>query len=147
LAHERDPERRLHLRLTIAGLAGELETRDSRIAALRANLSERPGHPETLELLQTVLAERGRFSEPADMLEDQARQVAQRGAEAGGAALWSRVAQIAEEALADPERAIAAYTRVVEVQSDHHAIDALARLSLQREEPAAAAQWLKRRID
>ncbi|MEZ4448053.1 MAG: tetratricopeptide repeat protein [Nannocystaceae bacterium] len=147
LAHERDPGRRLHLRLTIAALAGELETRDSRIAALRANLAEKPGHPETLEILQTVLAERGRFAELAEVLEDQARQVAVAGDEAAAAGLWSRTAQIAEEALSDPERAIAAYTRVVDVQADHHAIDALARLHLQREEPAQAALWLKRRIE
>ncbi|MCB9569212.1 MAG: tetratricopeptide repeat protein [Myxococcales bacterium] len=146
LAHTDESDRRLELRLEIARLAGELETRDSRIAALRANLSERPGHAETLETLQAILSERGRYAELAEVLEDQARQLAAHG-QPGAADLWLRVAQLAEDALGEPSRAVAAYRAVVEIAPSHAAIEALARLHLQRDEPGEAALWLQRRLD
>ncbi len=147
LGHTEDPARRLELRLEIARLAGELETRDSRIGALRANLSEQPGHQETLEILATILSERGRFGELGEILEDQARQLANLGKTDDAADLWMRVAQLAEDALDEQTRAISAYTAVVDLVPSTVAIDALARLHLQRDEAGEAARWLHRRLD
>ncbi|MCA9661138.1 MAG: tetratricopeptide repeat protein [Myxococcales bacterium] len=147
LSHTEDTERRLELRLEIARLAGDLETRDSRISALRANLSEKPGHAETLEIIEAILSERSRFGELAEIFEDQARQLSSVGSPDDAADLWLRVAQLAEDNLDEKSRAIAAYTAVVELAPSSLAIDALARLHLERDEPAEAARWLHRRLD
>ncbi len=146
LGHTEDADRRLELRLEIARLAGELETRDSRIGALRANLTERTGHPKTLEILGTILCERGRFAELAEILEDQAHKLAAEDSPEPAAALWTEAAQLAEDALGDQLRAIRAYTEVATLAPSTKAIDALARLHLQRDEAAEAATWLKRRL-
>ena len=147
LAHTADPARRLALRLEISRLAGDLEARDSRVGALRENLTEKPGHPETIEALAALLTERGRHAELAEVLEDQARELAAAGHAAEAAALWARVAELAEEPLGELERAIVAHGKVVELAPTTHAVEALARLHLQREQPGEAAKWLRRRLE
>lgn len=147
LQHTSDPARRLELRLEISRLAGDLEARDSRVGALRENLTDKPGHAPTIEALSALLIDRGRHAELAEVLEDQARQLASTGDPAGSAALWARVAELAEEPLGELERAIVAHGKVVELAPTTHAVEALARLHLQREQPGEAAKWLRRRLE
>jgi tetratricopeptide (TPR) repeat protein len=142
-----DPERRLALRLELARLTGVLEERGGRIDVLRANLSDQPGHVPTIDALCQVLVERGRFKDLAQLLGEQAAQLETRGEPARAAQLWSRAAALAEEHLRDVDRAIAAHTKVVELEDTNPSIDALARLHLERNEPAEAAKWLERRLE
>src|SRR5690606_10572086 len=56
---EREPARRLELRLEIAGLVGEIERRGGRLEALEANLEEAPGHGPSIEAIYALLSAKG----------------------------------------------------------------------------------------
>lgn len=142
-----DPARRLELRLELARLTGLLEERGGRIDVLRANLADHPGHAATLDALNQVLVERGRHKDLVALLREQAMTLEERGDKAHAAQLWGRVAALAEEPLRDSELAIGAHAKVVELEPGHASLDALARLHLQRNEPAEAARWLERRLE
>ncbi|HZO13314.1 MAG TPA: tetratricopeptide repeat protein, partial [Polyangiaceae bacterium] len=142
-----DAERRLQLRLDFSRLTGALEEKGGRVASLRANLVDLPGHEPSVDELCHVLEERGKHHELADILTDQARQLEEHNEPARAARLWARVAILAEKPLGDIERATAAHARVVDLGSTNDALDALARLHLTRQEPAEAARWLERRLE
>ncbi len=137
------PDRRIELRMDIARLVTRVEEEGGRMEALRANLEECPGHPESLAVLEKLLTERRGFADLADVLAAQAcRLDGERAAD-----LWRRVAALAEGPLADLDRAIGAYKKVVEyVPGDIPALDALARIHRGRGEHAAASRWLERRL-
>ncbi len=142
-----DVDRRLQLRLDHSRLTGALEAQGGRVASLKANLDDAPGHDSSLDELTNVLDERGRHDELADILTEQASRLESLERPGDGAKLWSRVAALAEKPLGDHARAIAAHTRVVLLSPSNDAIDALARLHLERNEPAQAAMWLERRLE
>jgi tetratricopeptide (TPR) repeat protein len=142
-----DVDRRLQLRLDHSRLTGALEAQGGRVASLRANLEDAPGHEPSLDELTTVLAERGRFVELADIFAGQASKLEELEQADHAARLWTRVAALAEEKIADPERAMAAHARVVELASTNEALDALARLHLEHERPAEGARWLEQRLE
>jgi tetratricopeptide (TPR) repeat protein len=140
------PERRLAVRLEVARLLGQLEDRGGRIEMLRQNLAEHPGHEPSIAEVVAVLEAKGRSAELADLLTAQARRVEDvDGAQA--ARLWSMVARLAEGPLRDVDRAIAAHRRVVALQPTPESLDALARLYLDKGEPAQAAEWLDKRLE
>jgi hypothetical protein len=58
-----------------------------------------------------------------------------------------QVAKTAESRLADSDKAIGAWRRVVALAPGPDAYDALARLHLSRNEPGQAAEWLEKRFD
>ena len=138
-----DPDRRIELRLEVANLVTEVERRGGRIDALRANLRERPGHDASLDTLEAILHERRDNEALADLFAQQAELLdGERSA-----ALWGRVAELAEGTLSDVDRALEAHRRVVDVApEDLTALDALARIQRERGEHAAAARWLERRL-
>lgn len=140
-----DRDRRLALRLELSRLVGELERRGGRVESLQRNLAERPGHAASVDALSEILADKGRHGQLCEILEQQAG-VLEATEPARAAELWAMAAKIAEERLAEHERAIAALSRQVELVSAHEALDALARLHMTRNEPAAAATWLQRRL-
>lgn len=138
-----DPERRIELRMEIARLVTRVEEQGGRMEALRANLEERPGHPESLAVLERLLTERRGFADLAELLASQASRLD--GEQA--VELWRRVAALAEGPLGDLDRAIEAYRKVAEyAPSDVPALDALARIHRGRGEYAAASRWLERRL-
>ncbi|AKF05991.1 Membrane protein in colicin uptake-like protein [Sandaracinus amylolyticus] len=139
-------ERRLAVRLDVARLLGRLEAEGGRIEMLRANLSEKPGHDASIDEVASVLESKGRSAELADLLTTQARDVEVADAPRG-ARLWSMVARLAEERLRDAERAISAHRRVVALDVTTDALDALARLHLERNEAAQAGEWLEKRLE
>ena len=142
-----DVDRRLQLRLDHSRLTGALEAQGGRVASLKANLDDAPGHEQSLDELTSVLDERGRHDELTDILTEQATRLESLERSTDSAKLWSRVAALAEEPLGDHARAVAAHTRVVLLSPSNDALDALARLHLNRDEPAQAAMWLERRLD
>ena len=142
-----DRQRKLELRLELSGLGGAVETRAGRVESLRANLEDQPGHPPSIEALVAVLGERGQWPALADALSEQAHKLEDRDQPEAAAALWSRVAKLVETELGDPDRAIGALSRVVELAPTNAAYDDLARLHLTRSEPADAAAWLQKRLE
>lgn len=142
-----DPERKLALRLELSRLGGVIEGRAGRVDALRANLDDAPGDPASIEALVSVLGERGRWATLADALSEQAHKLEALEHAPEAAGLWTRVATVVETELSDPDRAIGALGRVVELSPTHAAYDDLARLHLSREEPAEAATWLAKRLE
>ena len=144
LAAVEDPERRITLRLEVARIVTEIERTGGRMEALRANLEERPGHDASLETLESLLLERRGFEELATLFESQASRI--EDPERAGS-LFARVAKLCEGPLDDEERALEAHRKVVEHRpTDIASLDALARLLRAREQYAAAARWLERRL-
>lgn len=135
-------ERRIELRLEIARLVGVLEERGGRADVLRANLDEIPGHEPSIDALCDVLETKQKYPELADILTEQAAKVES----AKAAKLWARVAKVAELNLKDIDRALTAYRRVVSLRPTSEALDALARLHVQRGEHGRAVEWLERRL-
>src|SRR5690606_20919937 len=138
--------RKLELRLGIAHLVGEIERRGGRVEALKENLEERPGHPQSVDAIVAVLEHAHRYHELTDVLTSQAEKLEDIHAHEVASSLWAKVASLAEEQVHDVPRAIRAHERVVGLVPTHTALDALARLHLERQEPAAAARWLERRL-
>ena len=148
LAHlDPDEDRRLFLRLEISRLVAEVEKRGGRVHALKKNLEEQPGHPETIQALVAVLDRDKHYEELAEVLTQQATQLESlnRGDEA--ASLWERVAIVSETHLDLIEDAIKAYRRVVALAASPRSLDALARLSMERKEPEEAVKWLTQRLE
>ncbi|MBL4687977.1 MAG: tetratricopeptide repeat protein [Nannocystaceae bacterium] len=106
-----------------------------------------PGHDASVDALVAVLSERGRFAVLADALTEQAHKLESRGRGEESGALWSRVATLVEQELGDPDRAIGALGRVVELAPSNLAYDDLARLHLTRDESVDAAIWLQKRLE
>jgi tetratricopeptide (TPR) repeat protein len=93
--------------------------------------------------LSALLEERGRHAELCELWEAQARARAERGDEAGAAALWTRAAAIAESDLGDGDRALADYQRGADFGGEA-ALEALARIHDAAGDPASAARALER---
>ncbi|APR77772.1 Exonuclease SbcC [Minicystis rosea] len=140
-------EAKLALRLSIAELFGRAGDAEARLAALRDNLADEPGHPRSLADLSGLLADEGRHAELATLLEAQAELVDAAGAGVRAAALWTRASEIAEEKLGDTGRALADRNRAIRGNPTAEAFDALARLSTARGEHAAAVGWLEQRLE
>ncbi len=142
-----DLARRLELRLELSQLVGELEHRGGRVEALQRNLAEHPGHRASIDALATILEDKGRPGQLCDILEQQAAALERDGNAARASELWAMAAALAGDRLGDPERAIAALTRQVELVPDNDALDSLARLHLARNDPRAAAACLQQRLE
>ena len=142
-----DTEAKLELRLSIASLYGRAGDAGARVAALRDNLADEPGHPRSLEELESLLAVDGRYAELATLLEEQAALVEERGESARAAGLWTRASEIAEARLSDTARALDDRTRSVAGQPTAETFEALARLSTARGDHAAAVGWLTRQLE
>lgn len=137
---------RLALRLSIAELHGRAGDAEARVAALRDNLAEEPGHAASLAELSGLLAAEGRSEDLAALLEEQAEQVEAHRDPSAAAELWTHASEIAEQMLADTARALADRTRAVAGRPTAEAFDALARLSTLRGDHAAAVTWLTHRL-
>ncbi|MCB9700373.1 MAG: tetratricopeptide repeat protein [Myxococcales bacterium] len=146
LARTDDPARRLDLRLDLAKIVGILEVRGGRVEALKANLDEDPSHDASLAAISSVLSEKGDFGHLADFLTGHAGRLEGIGDRARAARLWSQVAGLAEDRLADVRRAIDAHDHVVALEDDIASLDALARLHTGLGEAAEAIPALTRRL-
>jgi len=143
LGLETDAERKLGLRLEIARLVGVVETRGGRLAALRTNLTDRPGHEASVDAIAQILAEKGQHQAHAALLEEQAQLLETGGEPTRAARLWARLAQVAERDTEEVDRAILAHRRVVSLAPTADAFRALARLNLERNQPAQAVPWFE----
>lgn len=139
------PER-LALRLEMSRVAGLIETRSARVSTLLANLEEAPGDEATLAALSTLLGARGQHAELADILGAQAKSLEEQGQLEQAAAMWGRMAALAETQLGDLGRALAGYEKMVAHAPAPAPLDALARLCMAKAEPRAAAAWLEQRL-
>ncbi len=136
---------RLRLRLEIARLLQSRDDTRQAVEVLRDNLAERPGHPSSILALITGLETLESHRELAEFLAQQAEAIEERQAEMA-AELWSRAAELAEQKLADLERAQRCYERVVALREDALVFDALSRIHVERGEHEAAVGWLQRRL-
>jgi lipopolysaccharide biosynthesis regulator YciM len=143
LTLERQPGRRIELRLEVARLVGHVETHGGRLEALQANLEDRPGHGPSVDALYELLDAKGQHALLADVLERQAVRLHELDEDARAAELWGRVAAIAETRLGQADRAIQSYRRVVDVSAQPAALRALARLYMERNQPAQAVPWFE----
>lgn len=142
-----DPARKLELRLLLSRLVGEIEAKSGREESLQTNLAEQPGHPETIAALTEVLTHRGQTETLAKVLESQAQTLEGLERPGDSAKLWNDLAQLVHTTFGDVERAVGALEHVVALAPTVDALDQLARLHLQREQPADAAAVLRRRLE
>jgi tetratricopeptide (TPR) repeat protein len=146
LALASDLERKLALRLEIARLVGELETRGDRVGVLQANLAERAGHKPSLDSLNALLRQKGQHAELCTIFDQQARGLRDMGRGPEAAWLFRQVAELRERALHDVQGALAAYRELHALESDGDASEALARLHAGLGDHAKAAEWLEIRL-
>lgn len=142
-----EPARKLELRLLLSRLVGEVEAKSGREQSLQANLAEQPGHPETIAALTEVLLGRGQVESLAGVLESQAQTLEGLDQSEAAAKLWNDLARLVQDSFGDTARAIGALGHVVELAPTVEALDQLARLHLQQDQPAEAAGVLRRRIE
>ena len=138
-----DPARKLDLRLDIARLVGLVEEKGGRLEALTANLADQPGHDASIEAVTSFLAGKGQHKGLADLLEEQAGRLEQAGDPGKAARLWARFAGVAEHDTREVERAIAGHRRVVTLAPTPDSFRALARLQINRGQPAQAVPWIE----
>lgn len=147
LARTTDAERRLELRLEISRIAGVLEERGGRVEVLKSNLDESPGHDPSLAALTAVLEKKGAYPELTEYMSAHAARLEAANDGPRAARLWSQVAALAEQRLADVRRAIGAHGHVVALTPSIPSLDALARLHSDLGEAALAVPWLARRLE
>ncbi len=143
LGLEPDPARRLDLRLDIARLVGVVEETGGRYEALTANLADQPGHDASVDAAHAFLSGKGQHKALADLLEEQAGKLEAASDAQRAARLWARFAAVAEKDTREVERAIAGHKRVVTLAPTQDSFRALARLQLDRGQPAAAVPWFE----
>lgn len=109
-------------------------------------LAEEPGDQVALSSvsrLATLLEERGRYAELADLWETQAAARVLHADNVSAAALFTRAASIAENELKKPERALSGYKKGAELGGEA-ALEALARIHLDAGDTESAADALER---
>lgn len=142
-----DAETRLGARLEVARVLGLIEAQGGRIGVLSQNLEDQPGHAASIEGLAELYASRSRHSDLAALYTTQAAAVEQLSEAPRAANLWARAAGLLETELGDVPGALKAHRKVVALEPTVDALDALARLHMDRNEPGVAAEWLGRRLE
>jgi tetratricopeptide (TPR) repeat protein len=137
---------KIALRLAIAALLGRAGEGDARLAVLRDNLADEPGHARSLEELAALLEAGARHDDLCTLLEEQAALLEDDGDAARAADLWTRASEIAEGRLQDTGRALDDRRRAAVGRPTAETFDALARLSTARGDHAAAVGWLEKRL-
>ncbi len=147
LALTKNVTRRLELRLDLARVMGEVETRSGRHGAMLDNLRESPGHAPSVDALERLLRERAALPAIYELFAGQAAQVEALGDSGLAAELWKRAAVLADVELAHEERALTAYQKLAALKATDDVLDALSRIRMQRNEPGLAVPWLQRRLE
>ncbi|HET6151108.1 MAG TPA: hypothetical protein VFH68_26465 [Polyangia bacterium] len=140
-------EQRLALRLELERVGASIEGASDRVTLLMANLEEVPGHVPTVDALALVLGTTHRSGQLADVLAGQAEKVENLGERPAAAALWSRLGRVAESALDDRARAIAAHERAATLVTAVSTLDALGRLCMESAQAEPATRWLDQLLE
>ncbi len=138
------PELRIELRLSAARIERLLGDDTGAGATLRENLAESPRHVESFRELARLLEETERFGELVDLLASQAELALEAHEKTEAAGAWLRAAELAEQRLADPGRAVRYHESVALLEERAVSLDALARLLAARGDHARAAEILER---
>jgi tetratricopeptide (TPR) repeat protein len=147
LALAEGTEAKITLRLAIAELLGRAGDRAARLAVLRDNLADEPGHVRSLEELAALLEAEAEHADLATVFEQQAAELEARDEHARAAELWTRASTIAEGKLHDLGRALEDRRRATVGRPTAETFDALARLSTALTDYAGAVGWLEKRLD
>jgi golgin subfamily B member 1 len=142
-------EERLSLRLELAQLhMDRFNQTDTAIEQLRAVLEEEPGHADAVLTLGRLYEKNGRDQDLADLLNQQVDAAQGRGDVAAAVKLLGRLGGVYEGKLNEPDLAIDAFRRVVDLDGRHRpSIEALARLYRQADRLEEAAEVLERLLD
>jgi lipopolysaccharide biosynthesis regulator YciM len=118
------------------------------IEHLHAVLEEVPGHTEAVGLLSDMLEKEGRDDELAALLSRQILHAREAGEQSAELAFRVRLAELHETRLNEPGKAIAEFLEVLEADGSFRpALEALARLYEQEDEPASAAGMVERLLE
>jgi tetratricopeptide (TPR) repeat protein len=141
-------EERLALRLELANLYVERQQDDaSAIEQLRLVLEEDPGNADAVLALGRLYEKNGRDEDLADLLSQQIDAARERGDTQGAIKLLGRLGEVYELRLNEPERAIEAYRRVLELERHRPSLEALVRLYRSADQWQDAAEILEQLLD
>ena len=139
-----DAVERIDLRLASAAVERSIGEPTNAVTLLRANLLDGPSDSATVSALVSVLEETSRFADLTDLLASQAELAGAAGESSVAASWWIRAADVAEQRLPDPDRAIRYHRRALPLEDRAGSLDSLARLLSARGDHAAAAEILER---
>lgn len=141
-------DERAKLRLESARICIEvLNAPTEGIENLHAVLEEVPGHEGAVELLCSMLEKEGRDDELADLLKKQIDLAREDGEQKKELGFRVKLAELYESRLNDPDKAIEGYLGVLEADDAFRpALEALARLYEQQENPRSAAEMYEKLI-
>jgi tetratricopeptide (TPR) repeat protein len=144
-----EPEQRAELQLESAKLCIEhLDAPTEGIEHLNAVLDAAPGHTEAVDLLSEMLEKEGRDDELASLLTRQILHAHEVGDQSGELAFRVRLAELQETRLNEPDKAIEEFLAVLEADASFRpALEALARLYEQEDQPAKAAAMVERLLE
>lgn len=147
LERKRPLERRLETRLELARVLGlQRASFSERVATLKANLEETPGHEPTVEALSAVLMEAGRAKDLYEVLCEQAELVESQKQRDRAAALFAQAGHLARGDLRDDDAALEAFRSSVRLDPTCPVLDALADIHTELEDHLDAVAWLKQRL-
>jgi golgin subfamily B member 1 len=142
-------EDRLALRLELAQLyMDRFDQSDTAIEQLRAVLEEEPGHTDAVLALGRLYEKNGRDQDLAELLSQQVDAAQGRGDVPAAVKLLVRLGSVYETRLAEPERAVDTFRRVLDLDAKHRpSIEALVRLYRQADRLEDAADVLERLVE
>lgn len=146
IEQESDPFARSDLRVLAARLQAQMGDSDAAIETLRASLSDTPRHPDSATDLGARLASTDRNAELCDLLTSQASLAEADGDKPAAVVLFAHAAVVADQKLANLDRAEASLARSLHLEVRPDTLDSLAKVREKREDWATVAEYLDKLV-
>ncbi len=142
LDQEKDPTKRVEIRLEINRLATFLEQNQDRVSLLERSLEDMPGHEPTISALASALLSRTKYEELVSLYETQSEVVADADPEFA-AELLTKGAKVSQNHLNDVERSVRDFRKGIELYPTAEALTLLSNVYVSEGRWQSAIPWLE----